>query len=62
MKPLAYTMRPTHFDDIVGQEHLVGPNGVLRKMIEHNHLFSIILYGDPGCEHPHEHHPYYPRP
>ena len=49
MKPLAYAMRPTHYDEIVGQDHLVGKNGVLRKMIEHNHLFSIILYGDPGC-------------
>lgn len=49
MKPLAYAMRPTHYDEIVGQDHLVGPNGVLRKMIESNHLFSFILYGEPGC-------------
>ena len=49
MKPLAYTMRPTHYDYIVGQDHLVGPNGVLRKMIEKGCLFSFILYGEPGC-------------
>ncbi len=49
MKPLAYAMRPTHYDEIVGQDHLVGKNGVLRKMIESNHLFSFILYGEPGC-------------
>ena len=49
MKPLAYAMRPTHYDEIVGQDHLVGPDGVLRKMIESNHLFSFILYGEPGC-------------
>lgn len=49
MKPLAYAMRPTHYDEIVGQDHLVGENGVLRKMIETNHLFSFILYGEPGC-------------
>lgn len=49
MKPLAYAMRPTHYDEIVGQDHLVGKNGVLRKMIEANHLFSFILYGEPGC-------------
>lgn len=49
MKPLAYTMRPTHYDFIVGQDHLVGPNGILRKMLNHNHLFSFILYGEPGC-------------
>lgn len=49
MKPLAYAMRPTHYDQIVGQNHLVGPNGILRKMVESNHLFSFILYGEPGC-------------
>ncbi len=49
MKPLAYLMRPKNFDDIVGQEHLVGENGVIRKMINTNHLFSFILYGNPGC-------------
>ena len=43
MKPLAFSMRPTHYDFIVGQDHLVGPNGVLRKMLENNHLFSFIL-------------------
>lgn len=49
MKPLAYLMRPKSFDDIVGQDHLVGPNGVIRKMVENNKLFSFILYGNPGC-------------
>ncbi|HOE77429.1 MAG TPA: replication-associated recombination protein A [Bacilli bacterium] len=49
MKPLAYVMRPSHYDDIVGQTHLVGENGVLRRMLEKKHLFSFILYGSPGC-------------
>lgn len=49
MKPLAYSMRPTHYDYIVGQDHLVGQNGILRKMLANNHLFSFILYGEPGC-------------
>jgi putative ATPase len=49
MKPLAYTMRPNSFSNIVGQDHLVGENGVLKKMIETKHLFSFILYGNPGC-------------
>ena len=40
MKPLAYLMRPHHFDDVVGQDHLVGENGIIRKMILTNHLFS----------------------
>ena len=49
MKPLAYLMRPKSFDDIVGQDNLVGPNGVIRKMVDNDHLFSFILYGNPGC-------------
>ncbi len=49
MKPLAYLMRPTKFSEIVGQDHLVGENGVITKMINSKHLFSFILYGNPGC-------------
>ncbi len=49
MKPLAYTMRPKNFDEIVGQNHLVGPKGIIRKMVETHNLFSFILYGNPGC-------------
>ncbi len=49
MKPLAYLMRPTCFEDIVGQDHLVGPDGVITKMLSKNCLFSFILYGNPGC-------------
>ena len=49
MKPLAYTMRPESFDFIVGQDHLVGENGVLSQMIKNKSLFSFILYGNPGC-------------
>ena len=49
MKPLAYLMRPNTFEDIVGQTHLVGPKGIIRKMLDTNSLFSFILYGNPGC-------------
>lgn len=49
MKPLAYLMRPTTFNDIVGQQHLIGDNGIIAKMIKTNSLFSFILYGNPGC-------------
>ena len=49
MKPLAYLMRPNTFEDIVGQDHLVGENGIIRKMLNSNSLFSFILYGNPGC-------------
>lgn len=48
MKPLAHRLRPTKFSQIVGQDHLVGPNGILTKMIEQEKLFSFILYGSPG--------------
>ena len=49
MKPLAYRMRPQNLDDIVGQDHLCGKAGVIRKMLEQNKLFSLILYGSAGC-------------
>ena len=49
MKPLAYRIRPKTFDDIVGQDHLVGPNGIIRKMLSKDQLFSMILYGPAGC-------------
>jgi putative ATPase len=46
--PLADRMRPRTLDDFVGQEHLVGPDGVLRRMIEADELHSLILWGPPG--------------
>lgn len=49
MQPLAYRLRPQNFDDIVGQPHLVGPKGIITKMVENDKLFSFILYGKAGC-------------
>ena len=49
MKPLAYRIRPKSLDDIVGQDHLAGEKGVIRKMLNQNKLFSLILYGPAGC-------------
>ena len=49
MMPLAYRIRPKDFSDIIGQDHLVGKNGVITKMINQDKLFSMILYGNPGC-------------
>ena len=49
MQPLAYRIRPKEFSDIIGQDHLVGPNGIITKMLNQNKLFSMILYGNPGC-------------
>ena len=46
--PLAERLRPTSLDDYVGQEHLVGKDAVLRKMIESGNISSFILWGPPG--------------
>lgn len=48
MKPLAYRMRPQKFEDVFGQDHLVGQDGVLIQMLEKKKLLSFILYGPPG--------------
>ena len=48
MEPLAERMRPRTLDDYVGQEHLVGKNGLMRKMIESGKVSSFILWGPPG--------------
>lgn len=47
-KPLAERMRPETLNDVVGQEHLVGVNGVLRQMVESGRLHSMIFWGPPG--------------
>lgn len=47
-RPLAYRARPKKLDEIVGQEHILGKNGVIKRMIENEKLFSMILYGPPG--------------
>jgi putative ATPase len=46
--PLAERMRPRSLDEIVGQQHLVGPGKILREMIAHDQLSSLILWGPPG--------------
>ena len=46
--PLAARMRPRKFEELVGQEHVVGPGRVLRKAIEADRMPSIILWGPPG--------------
>ena len=47
--PLAARMRPQTLEDVVGQEHLLGPSKLLRRSIEADRLGSLILYGPPGC-------------
>ena len=46
--PLAERLRPTSLDDYIGQTHLVGSNGIIRKMIESGRVNSFILWGPPG--------------
>ncbi len=47
-QPLADRMRPLSFDDMVGQEKLVGTNGILRRMVESGRLTNMIFFGPPG--------------
>jgi putative ATPase len=46
--PLAYRMRPTKLDEVVGQEHVIGKGTLLRRAIEADRLHSVIFYGPPG--------------
>lgn len=46
--PLAERMRPKKVEEIVGQDHILGPSSVLKKAIESGHLFSVIFWGPPG--------------
>ena len=48
MIPLAEKLRPKKFSDVLGQEHLTGENGVVRKMVESGTLNSVIFWGPPG--------------
>ncbi len=47
-RPLADRLRPTQLADVVGQDHLVGPNGTLTKTLAAGRMASIILWGPPG--------------
>lgn len=47
-KPLAERVRPQTLEDLIGQEHLVGKDGVLRKAINAGRIPSMILWGPPG--------------
>lgn len=47
-RPLAYRARPKKLEEIVGQKHLLGPSGVITRMVNNKKMFSLILYGAPG--------------
>lgn len=46
--PLAARMRPRNLDEIIGQQHLIGPGAPLRALIESDRLSSVVLWGPPG--------------
>ncbi len=46
--PLADALRPTSFEDMVGQSHLFGKNGAVRRMVERGYLPNMVFFGPPG--------------
>src|SRR5437899_12005278 len=48
-RPLADRLRPTNLADIIGQDHLIGPEGPIGRMVAARCLASMILWGPPGC-------------
>lgn len=48
MQPLAERMRPDRLEDYIGQKHLVGPEGILKKLLDSDNIPSMILWGPPG--------------
>ena len=48
-KPLADIIRPDSIEDVVGQEHILGKNGLLRRIIESGKIPNMIFYGPSGC-------------
>lgn len=49
VKPLALKLRPKNLDDFVGQEKILGKNGILRKLIENGKIGNSVFFGPPGC-------------
>jgi putative ATPase len=48
-RPLADRLRPTRLADVVGQDHIVGPEGTLTRYLAGGRLPSLVLWGPPGC-------------
>ncbi len=47
-KPFAERVRPSHLDQLVGQQHLIGPSGPIRRFLENQHIQSMIFWGPSG--------------
>jgi len=48
-QPLAARMRPEKLEEVLGQDHILGPGKLLRRVIEADRLTNLIFYGPPGC-------------
>src|SRR5439155_2462882 len=48
-RPLADRLRPQRLAEVVGQDHLIGPDGPIGRMVASRQLSSMILWGPPGC-------------
>ena len=48
-RPLADRLRPKHLDEVAGQDHLIGPDGPIGRMVASGRLASMVLWGPPGC-------------
>ena len=48
-QPLAARMRPLTMEEVLGQDHILGPGKLLRRVIEADRLTNLIFYGPPGC-------------
>ena len=47
--PLPERLRPQRLDEVVGQDHLLGPDGILSALLAAGHVPSLLLWGPPGC-------------
>ncbi|RTZ98644.1 MAG: recombination factor protein RarA, partial [Deltaproteobacteria bacterium] len=48
-RPLAERLRPRTLDEFVGQQSAAGPGTAIDHAVRHDHIFSMILWGPPGC-------------
>ena len=48
MQPLADLLRPTERDEVAGQQHLCGKDGILRRVVESGNITNMVFYGPPG--------------
>ena len=51
-KPLADEIRPESLEDVVGQRHILGPDGLLRRIVESEQIPNMIFYGPPAPARP----------